>query len=361
MISVNLLRSIFSLCYHPSVAPSKPSRGPRTGGLIHLEAAPLPVGRVAQDWAPDEILRGLQRGRNEHSVRSDMQGVSAFGKWLGVKGFSELCQKFLFGGTSTEERQGNANRIASRYRAYLMEEGYAPSTVKRRLDSVKSIVKMARVFGAIPWELEVQSVPIQAYRDTKGPGSDPFSDVILELEKKDDPIAVRDLAILVLVHDVALRRNEAASLDLEHVDFAQHRIWVKAKKRLEREEIPIGPPIEKVLQDWLKVRGDAAGPLFLSFDRAKKGDGRLDGSSLWRIVKKYGLGRTHGLRHLAITEYAKTEKDVIKIMKFGRHRDPKTSMTYIDNLKETTSEASLKLAEIRGKRAKEREGDGRGS
>ena len=109
----------------------------------------------------------------------------------------------------------------------------------------------------------------------------------------------------------------------------------------------------KALQDWIKVRGMKPGPLFISFDRAQKGDGRLDGSSLWRVVQKYGLGHTHGLRHLAITEYAKTEKDVIKVMKFGRHKDPKTTMTYIDNLKETTSEASEKLAQIRENRAKE--------
>jgi integrase/recombinase XerC len=332
---------------------SKPPRASRTHGLIQAPPETYPLGRTAQDWAPDEILRALQRGRNEHSVRSDLKGIHAFGAWLGTKDFPELCRKFLFGGVSTEERQGNANRIASRYRAHLMEAGYAPSTVKRRLDAVKSVVKTARIFGAIPWGLEVESVPIQAYRDTKGPGSDPFSDAILALEKRNDPMAVRDLAILVLVHDLALRRNEVASLDLEHVDFAQHRVWIKGKKRLQREEVPISPPIEKVLRGWLAVRGDAPGPLFTNFDPAKKGDGRLDGSSVWRVAKKYGLGRTHGLRHLAITEYAKTEKDVIKIMKFARHKDPKTTMTYIDNLKETTSEASMKLAELRDKRAKE--------
>lgn len=344
------------------MTPSKPPRGPRTGGLVPIQAETFPVGRMTQDWAPDEILRALQRGRNEHSVRSDLKGIHAFGEWLGTKDFPGLCKRFLFGGASTEERQGNANRIASQYRAYLMESGYAPSTVKRRLDSVKSVVKTARIFGAIPWELEVQSVPIQAYRDTKGPGTDPFADAVQELGKNDDPIAIRDLAILVLVHDVALRRNEAASLDLEHIDFKQHRIWVKAKKRLERVEVPIGAPIEKVLRDWLKVRGEKPGPFFVSFDPAQKGDGRLDGSSLWRIIKKYGLGRTHGLRHLAITEYAKTEKDIVKVMKFARHKDPKTTMTYIDNLNETTSEASLRLAELRDKRAKEKEeGDGRSS
>jgi integrase len=113
------------------------------------------------------------------------------------------------------------------------------------------------------------------------------------------------------------------------------------------------PSVEKAVQDWVAVRGDAPGPLFTNFDPSKKKAGSLNGSSIYRIVVKYGLGHTHGLRHLGITEYSGQERDIIKVMKFARHKDPKTTMIYIDNLKEANLEAGVKLAEIREKRAKE--------
>lgn len=333
--------------------------GRKDRGITVIPAAASLPGFPALEGASGEIFEALQRGRNEHTVRSDLKSIEDFGRWLKAENFKELCKVFLFSSPRQDECLGNANRISAKYRAFLIDRKDAPNTIKRRLGSLKSVVKMARIFGFVPWELEILPVTSEAYRDTKGPGTDLFSDVFLALEKKkDDPQSARDLAILVLAHDAGLRRNEIATLDVEHVDFAQHRLWVKAKKRAEREEIPTSPEIEGVLRNWLRLRGDHPGPIFTNFDPAQKGSGRLDGSSVWRIVGKYGLGRTHGLRHLAITELAKVEKDIIKVMKFARHKDPKTTMIYIDNLKEASSEGSAKLAEIRRHRAEEKDGPG---
>lgn len=338
----------------PPQAPKIAIMPDKIRGLIRLESRPKLPSIPSQESLSDAIMGFIQRGRDPETVRSDLRGIETFGRWLGARDFKDLCQKFLFKGKDQGNRQGNANMVVSAYRAHLVEEKYAPATIKRRLGSVKTIVRIARLFGGIPWVLDVPPVPMQVYRDTKGPGSDPFSDVILDLEEKNDPMSIRDRAILILIHDAALRRNEASSLDLEHVDFNQHRIWIKAKKRPQREEIVASPQIEKSIRDWLSIRGEQPGPLFTNFDRAHKGSGRISVSSLWRIVKKYGLGRTHGLRHLAITEYSKKEPNIVKVMQFARHKDPKTTMIYIDNLRTANTEASTALAEIREKRAKER-------
>lgn len=327
--------------------------------LTRIPPRDLPLTRLTRENLAQEIFQAFTRGRNPETVRSDLKGIQAFGEWLGVRDFDKLCKTLLFSDKDSQKCHGNANRLAQRYRAFLLEakhpDGqtkYAPATVKRRLDSVRSIVRFARTFGAVPWEIEVDPVQVEAYVDTKGPGTDRFVDVILDLETKNDPMSVRDRAMLILIHDAALRRNEVATLDLEHVEFELHRVWVKAKKRLKRQEIRISPEIEAALKSWLMIRGDAPGPLFTSFDRSKRRtDKRLDGSSIWRIVEKYGLGKTHGLRHLAITELSEREKDLIKVMKFARHKDPKTTLGYIDNLKEASSEAASKLAEIRRQRS----------
>ena len=64
-------------------------------------------------------------------------------------------------------------------------------------------------------------------------------------------------------------------------------------------------PTKDALEAWLTARGTEAGPLFVNFDRAKKG-GRLTGAAVYYIVSRLGLKaglvvRPHGIRHLAIT------------------------------------------------------------
>ena len=75
-----------------------------------------------------------------------------------------------------------------------------------------------------------------------------------------------------------------------------------------------------------KVRGSENGPLFVNFDRARKGK-RLTGSAVYYIVSELGLKagltvRPHGLRHLAITSALDlTKGDVRAVQKFSRHKD----------------------------------------
>jgi integrase/recombinase XerC len=209
------------------------------------------------------------------------------------------------------------------------------------------MVKVARLIGLVPWVLDVDKVADETYRDTAGPGTNHFSEVMNELEKRTDDIGIRDRALLALLHDAGLRRDEAHSLDLEHVDFQNHRVWVKAKKRTSRVEIPINPEVERCLRDWIKVRGTVPGALFKNFDLDKKGD-RLSGNGIARVSHKYGLGHPHGLRHLAITEALEVSGgNITEVMKFSRHKDPKTVMIYDDKRKNVSGVLSAKIAQLR--------------
>ena len=106
---------------------------------------------------------------------------------------------------------------------------------------------------------------------------------------------------------------------------------------------------QAVLRGWLSVRGDTPGPLFLNFDRAKKGR-RLTGAGLYALVRK--LGRSvgvdvwpHGLRHTAITEALDlTEGDVRAVQRFSRHRDMRVLTVYDDNRTDLAGEVARQVA-----------------
>ncbi len=307
--------------------------------------------------APAEVLEALSRGRNPHTVRSDLKGIEAFGQWLGTPDFPALWKTFLFGGRTTGARQGNANRLVSGYRAYLMEEKYAPSTVRRRLDSLKSLTRVARMFGFVTFNLEIQAVRVETYRDTKGPGEDAILDVLDRLGANTDSVSIRDRAIIGILYYDAFRRNEVAALDLKDVDLKNVRLWVTAKKRASKTAVTIAGESADNLRAWMGVRGTEEGPLFHGLNKGYRGIRRISGSSVWRIVRGYKLGHTHGLRHTSVTEFAKKNKgDIIALMKHARHADPKTTMIYIDNLEEGKAEGANLLAAARKKRLRDRKG-----
>lgn len=307
--------------------------------LIRVEAQPL--GQTTLDMNIEAVEQAFYRGSNENTRQSDKTSLAIFAQFLGVDSFRELCRRFLALG------HGNANMKALEFQNWLVEQKKAPSTVNRRLSALNKLVKSFRFGGVIAWELDVQAIPVETYRDTSGPGTERFAAAMKDLDTKIDPISVRDRTILTLLHDGGLRRGELVSLDLEHYDPAAPCVWIKAKKRTSRVKIDLSLEMKESIEAWLKVRGTAAGPLFTNFDPAGKG-GRLTGRSVARVTNKRGVGRPHGVRHLAVDEYAEaTNGNIVEVMKFARHKDPKITMAYIDNLKKRDATASKVLAEYR--------------
>lgn len=310
-----------------------------SGALI---PAPIPFPNSGELQAPAATLvDAFFRGKDPKTMRTYKCFLEYFRAWMKTSTIDEAASIFLSKG------QGQANLMVLNFKGHLVSEGYAPSSVNGHLTAVRSLVKVARLLGMVPWTLEVQNLQNDGYRDTLGPGTEKLVATMKELSERDDPMSVRDHAILALIHDAGLRREELVTLDLEHVDWTHHRFWIKAKKRITRVEIRFNPDVEQCLRRWIKVRGDAPGALFKNFDPTGKGN-RLTGTSVGRICHKYGLGHAHGIRHLAITEALDvTNGNIREVMKFSRHKDPKVLMVYDDKRKNVSGEISEKLSRIR--------------
>ena len=102
----------------------------------------------------------------------------------------------------------------------------------------------------------------------------------------------RNYALIRLLFDLGLRRGEAVGLDLKHLDLAKGLVHVLGKGRRQREVLSLPAETVEALAVWIDARGTEPGPLFPSMDRARRGDGRLIGRSVGRMVRK--LGRLAG-------------------------------------------------------------------
>ncbi|HJY85987.1 MAG TPA: tyrosine-type recombinase/integrase, partial [Candidatus Acidoferrales bacterium] len=278
-------------------------------------------------------------------IRAYRQDLEDFAEFIPVSSVEEAARLLLTGG------HGGANALALAYKTHLYELGLAPSTINRRLAALRSMVKLARSLGMIPWSLEVESVKSEPYRDTRGPGRDGFRRILDRLVQRTDPKGIRDIALLRCLYDLALRRAEVVGLDLEDLDLAAGTLAVLGKGRTEKSPVTLPGPTKAALEAWLAIRGPTPGPLFRSLDRARKGNGRLTGGAVYLIVRKLGRKagletRPHGLRHAAITEALDlTRGDVRAVQKFSRHRDVRTLERYDDARQDLAGEVAKKVAE----------------
>jgi integrase/recombinase XerC len=131
-----------------------------------------------------------------------------------------------------------------------------------------------------------------------------------------------------LLHDLALRRGEVCSLDLQHVDLPVGTVSILGKGRSERETLTLPPATIAALAQWVECRGTEPGPLLWRLDRAATRPARLSGTSVWSIVsslgRRAGLARPtwpHALRHQAVTQaLTVTGGDLYRVQKFSRHQ-----------------------------------------
>lgn len=249
----------------------------------------------------------------------------------------------------------DAIALLLRYRAGLLERGLTPATVNVRLSAVKSLVNYARKVGKCDYTLEdVESLQVETYRDTSGVSPDGFKR-IAEQVKTDSLKGKRDLAILRLLWDNALRRAEISSLDLEDYSPREMKLWIKGKGRLSKESIRLSVKAITFINDWLFVIGDRAPdkPLFCTVDRATFGH-RLSGNAIYNIVRDTaqaaGISKIispHRIRHSAITAALDaTNGDARKVQKLSRHRNLNTLMIYDDNRHQHQAEITSLLADL---------------
>jgi integrase/recombinase XerC len=232
-----------------------------------------------------------------------------------------------------------------------MERELAAITINRRLTALRSMIKLARTLGIIPWTLEIQGLKTEGYRDTRGPGRNGFRALLGMLNGRSDAKTVRDRAILRCLFDLGLRRNEVITLDLEDFDRQVGTLAVLGKGRTAKNTLTLPPQTKQALEAWLEARGHESGPLFLTMNRANQGDGlRLTAAGLYGMVRE--LGRKaglkvwpHGLRHSAITEALDaTGGNIRAVQRFSRHKDARVVERYDDNRQDLAGEVARKVA-----------------
>ena len=279
-----------------------------------------------------EFLRhlALERNASEYTVKSYRE---------------DLTQALDFFrtrlGTQTLDLSRLTTRLLRAHTAWLHEQGYAKTTIARRIAAVRSwcrfLCRQGRL-GANPAE------------GLRGPRQDKklphflATDALARLlaaPPTADPLGLRDRALLETLYSAGLRVSELVGLDLGDVDLDDGTATIRGKGKRERLAI-LGEPATEALREWLAVR-DTIG-------RSKEGvrlrprhdavflnkhGGRLTTRSVARMLAKYlaqaGLdprASPHSLRHSFATHLLDNGADIRSVQELLGHRSLGTTQIY---------------------------------
>jgi integrase/recombinase XerC len=339
------------------------------------------VRRLAAPGEGERLLASFLAGVAASTAPVYRQRLAAFAAHVGVPPGS-LAALLIARGPAATTLALREFAAALRQKVVVTKKGartLAPATRNGYLDAVRSFVRFLNTTHLIAWRVHVELDPLTAYRDTAGPGVEAVGRVLAAAGRARDPrIAARDVALLSLYADWALRASEPLGLDLGDVERdAAGRpvaVWVRGKGRSDRERFSLPPATAEALDVWLAVRAelaDCAGdrcaaqrgdprPLFVALDPAvgrrratlavqphtQRLSRRAANYLVARVGHRAGLTRLtpHMLRHTAITAVLDAGASIREAQRFSRHKDPRVLLRYDDNREDLGGRRATELS-----------------
>lgn len=275
----------------------------------------------------DAFLRamGAERNLSPNTLRAYERDLEQFSAWAER------------GGVTVVDRIDR--RLLRRYLSYLGERRYARRSIARKASAVRALLAWAAARGVIaasPAEgLEAPKLDRPLPRVLKADAAAR----LCESPPIDDPIGLRDRAVLEVLYGAGIRVSELCALDLDAVDLAGARVRVVGKGAKERS-VPLGAPAVAALDAYvargrpaLVARAPEGAPATSALFLNTRGR-RLGRRSVGAMITKY-LGREdasrigpHALRHSFATHLLDGGADLRAVQELLGHESLATTQIY---------------------------------
>ena len=221
--------------------------------------------------------------------------------------------------------------VLRRYLGYLTTRRLARSSVARKAAAVRRYFAWLRRTGAIPAD------PSRRLAAPRGGGRLPRVlradelDALLAEGSSDDPVDLRDLAVVELLYGSGLRVGELCGLRPVDVDGGRRRLLVWGKGAKQRQ-IPMSEASAEAVERWMErgrgalvVDRSPADALFLN----RRGR-RLTPRDVRRILDRRAMAPTHphALRHTFATHLLDGGADLRAVQELLGHADLSTTQRY---------------------------------
>lgn len=236
--------------------------------------------------------------------------------------FTVLCERLGIDDIAEIDR-----RTVRRFLASLTTRGYAPRTVARKASAVRAFLDDAAKRGLI------SANPAAGLAQPKRPGRLPKAIPATSLGRLlddldgDDPVALRDRAILELLYGTGIRVSELAALC---VDDMGEGVFLRVVGKGDKErDVPVGNQARAAIDAYLQrgrpqLAGEAAGDALWVGVRG----GPLDTRGVRRVVAARVGTFPHALRHSFATHLLEGGADLRSVQDLLGHTELGTTQIY---------------------------------
>ena len=148
-----------------------------------------------------------------------------------------------------------------------------------------------------------------------------------------NPLAVRDWAMMELMYSGGLRLAELVSLNIDSIDLVDSSVPVSGKGAKTRI-VPIGRFAKESLIHWLKERSTLANPEEIALFISNRGS-RISARSVQQRMKQWGVTQgiespvhPHRLRHSFASHLLESSGDLRAVQELLGHSDISTTQIY---------------------------------
>jgi len=238
---------------------------------------------------------------------------------------------FMERGNLTEWKRVDSQHVRV-FAARAHAGGLSPRSVQRRLSAVRSF------FGYLVREGIAASNPAVDIRAPKAakrlPGTLDVDQITQLLQiPGDDPLAIRDRAIMELFYSSGLRLAELVGLALTDIDLADRTVRVLGKGAKTRI-VPVGRKACDAIRAWLRERAALAGVEETALFVGRNGERLKPRAIQLRIAqwaRRAGLPSRvypHLFRHSFATHLLESSKDLRGVQELLGHADISTTQVY---------------------------------
>lgn len=275
----------------------------------------------------EEFLSWLasERGRSTNTLAAYRRDLSGYGDWLGEHGLTVATVDRASIDRFVQERRG---------------AGSAPSSVARQLAAVRMLHRFMAEEGMRDDDPSADVEGVRVPAGIPHPLTEAEVEQLLAAVVGDDPVSLRDRALLEFLYATGARISEACGLSLGDLD-RDHRLVRLFGKGAKERLVPFGRSAAAAMDEWLAdgrehlepVRWQRRGDQEAVFLNTR--GGRLSRQAAWGVVHKYGE-RTgladrlspHVLRHSCATHLLDHGADLRVVQELLGHASISTTQVY---------------------------------
>jgi len=287
-----------------------------------------------------EVLTAIPRSPDQNAAFLYLASLSARSGRNTQKQVLTVIAGWL-GGTLGAIEWGNlryAHCIAIKSR--LLDSGYSPASARKFLCALRGTMRNAWKLGQINAEDYNKAIDLGAISGHSLPAGryipeDEMGAIFDSCVAERTPNGARDAALFAILYGCGLRREELVNLNLDDYRPTDGTLTVRGKRGRTRLAYITNGTLD-ALNDWLEIRGQQPGPLFLAVNKTHKvrQEHRLTPQMVYNTVSKRGKAcgletfSPHSLRRSFCSKLLDSGVDISTASKLMGHSNLITTQIY---------------------------------